>query len=82
NICRRFELASEQTFKIEYSDSLVDWITQNCQNRKFGARNIDSVLNESILPILARYLIDYKDKKTTKKIRMSVRKNNITLRDL
>ncbi|EFB2521821.1 ATPase, partial [Escherichia coli] len=34
------------------------------------------------LPILARYLIDYKDKKTTKKIRMSVRKNNITLRDL
>ncbi|EIK6930373.1 type VI secretion system ATPase TssH, partial [Escherichia coli] len=50
NICRRFELASEQTFKIEYSDSLVDWITQNCQNRRFGARNIDSVLNESILP--------------------------------
>lgn len=81
-VCQRFERASGQMCKIEYSDSLIDWITHNCQCDKFGARDIDVVLNKAVLPVLARYLIDSEVKKTTKKIRISVRKNNITLRNL
>ncbi len=79
-ICDRFEMASGHLCKIEYSDSLVDWITHNCQIEKFGARNIDTVLNTSLLPLLARYLIDSQHKKASTKIRISVRKNNIILR--
>ncbi|EFO3374042.1 ATPase, partial [Escherichia coli] len=56
------------------------WVTHNCQIEKFGARNIDAVLNTSLLPLLARYLIDSQHKKASTKIRISVRKNNIILR--
>lgn len=79
-ICQRFERASGQMYKIDYSDTLIDWITHHCQCDKSGARDIDAVLNRTVLPVLARYLIDSENNKTTKKIRMSVRKNNITLR--
>ncbi|ELR3168155.1 type VI secretion system ATPase TssH [Escherichia coli] len=79
-ICDRFEMASGHLCKLEYSDSLIDWVTHNCQMEKFGARNIDAVLNTSLLPPLARYLIDSQNKNATTKIRISVRKNNITLR--
>ncbi len=72
-------MASGHLCKIEYSDSLVDWITHNCQIEKFGARNIDTVLNTSLLPLLARYLIDSQHKKASTKIRISVRKNNINI---
>lgn len=82
NICKRFERASDQMYKIDYSDSLIDWIIQNCQCDKFGARDIDAVLNTSVLPVLARCLIDSKDKKATKKIRISVRKDNVILRNV
>ena len=79
-ICQRFEQASGQMYKIEYNDSLIDWITHHCQCDKSGARDIDSVLNSTVLPVLARYLTDSEDNRTPKKIRISVRKNNITLR--
>ena len=81
-ICQRFEQASGQMYKIDYNDTLIDWIIDNCQYAKFGARDIDAVLNTSVLPVLARHLIDSEVKKTTKKIRMSVRRNNISLRNL
>lgn len=68
-------------YKIDYSDTLIDWITHHYQCDKSGARDIDAVLNRTVLPVLARYLIDSENNKTTKKIRMSVRKNNITLRN-
>ncbi|MFP1464157.1 hypothetical protein ACLB1E_37090 [Escherichia coli] len=40
-------------YELDYSDSLIDWIIQNCQCDKFGARDIDAVLNTSVLPVLA-----------------------------
>ena len=80
-ICQRFERASGQMYKIDYSDTLIDWITHHCQCDNSGARGIDAVLNRTVLPVLARYLIDSENNKTTRKIRMSVRKNNITLRN-
>ena len=81
-ICQRFEQASDQMYKIDYTDSLIEWITHHCQCDKSGARDIDAILNRTVLPVLARCLIDSEDNKTTKKIRMSVRKNNITLCNL
>ncbi|HDD9276528.1 TPA: type VI secretion system ATPase TssH [Escherichia coli] len=81
-ICQRFEQASGQMYKIDYSDSLIDWIIDNCQYTKFGARDIDAVLNTYVLPVLARYLIDSRNIKQQKKIRISVRRNNISLRNL
>lgn len=37
-ICQRFERASGQMYKIDYSDTLIDWITHHCQCEKSGAR--------------------------------------------
>ena len=81
-ICQRFEQASGKMYEIDYTDSLIDWITHHCQCDKSGARDIDAVLNRMVLPVLARYLIDSEDNKIIKRIRMSVRKDNIILRNL
>lgn len=77
-ICIRFEEASEHRIKIIYGKSVINWIVNNCRHEQSGARETDAILDSSVLPVLAIYLVNSSIMKTHK-VQLTVRKNKIVL---
>ena len=48
---------AQHNIHLEYSDSVIDTILQRCTEVDSGARNVDSILNGSLLPELAQHLL-------------------------
>lgn len=56
-ICRRYHAASNGDVQLSVSESVTQWVAQLCQVNQSGARDIDQVLNQHILPLLADNLL-------------------------
>jgi len=51
-------VANSQQLQMHYSDAVVETIAQRCQEVESGARNIDHIINGSLLPQLATQLLE------------------------
>ncbi|WP_156815232.1 type VI secretion system ATPase TssH [Amphritea japonica] len=51
-------LAASQKLMLHYSDSVVDAIAQRCTEVETGARNIDHILNGTLLPQIATQVLE------------------------
>ena len=61
-----------------YGDSVINWIVNNCWHEQSGARETDAILDSSVLPVLAIYLVN-STIMNTHKVQLTVRKNKIVL---
>ncbi|WP_237932248.1 type VI secretion system ATPase TssH [Buttiauxella sp. S19-1] len=52
-LCQRYERASESKVTPTWSHQVVTWVAEHCQVKQSGARDIDQVLNQHLLPLLA-----------------------------
>ncbi|MFQ6247200.1 type VI secretion system ATPase TssH [Yersinia enterocolitica] len=59
-ICQRVEEAINKKIQVNYKESVVNWVMNNCKYSQRGAREIDMILNRNVLPLLANY-ISYND---------------------
>jgi type VI secretion system protein VasG len=57
-LCRRYQQASEGQIQPSFSKRAINWIAERCQVRQSGARDIDQVLNQHLLPLLAEKVLD------------------------
>lgn len=78
NICKRYLSASNNMVNLIYSDSVVTWISKRCQINQSGARDIDQMLSQHILPVLADKLLQ-EDKVTAGTMRISIKKDKVTM---
>ncbi|MCH8038696.1 MAG: hypothetical protein IIC53_16470, partial [Proteobacteria bacterium] len=51
-------LAKAQNMRMEVDDSVYDKIVEQCDQVDIGARNIDRVLDQKILPVISRRLLE------------------------
>ena len=64
--------------KVEYSEDLVELLLSRCTEVDSGARNVDNILNSSVLPELAtQILIALADQKLPKLIKIDSKDNDI-----
>jgi len=56
-ICQRYHAACNGEVQLNYSESVVAWVAGLCQVKQSGARDIDQVLNQHTLPLLADQLL-------------------------
>jgi type VI secretion system protein VasG len=67
--------------RVEYTDELIELILSRCTEVDSGARNVDNILNSSVLPELAtQILISLADNKVPKLIQIDSRDNSIEYR--
>ncbi|MEW7314503.1 type VI secretion system ATPase TssH [Buttiauxella gaviniae] len=59
-ICQRYHSVSNDEAQLSYSESVVAWVAKLCEVNQSGARDIDQVLNQHILPLLADNLLQEK----------------------
>lgn len=52
-------IANRHRIKLDYSDSVIDTVLNRCTEVDSGARNVDSILNGSLLPELAHHLLTH-----------------------
>ncbi|PIJ48253.1 ClpV1 family T6SS ATPase [Erwinia sp. OLTSP20] len=76
-LCQRYQQVSEADVRPGWSPRVVNWIAERCQLKQSGARNIDQVLNQHLLPLLAGQIAD-NDRRAAVKIDVS--KNGLTVR--
>ncbi|MDR3392654.1 MAG: type VI secretion system ATPase TssH [Sulfuriferula sp.] len=50
-------MAAQHQIRLDYHDSVVDTVLNRCTEVDSGARNVDSILNGSLLPELAEHLL-------------------------
>lgn len=75
-ICQRYYVASSSEVQLSYSETVVAWVAALCHVNKSGARNIDQVLNQHILPLLADQILQ--EEKTIKGgLKIGVSKNKL-----
>ena len=52
-------IAAQHQIQLDYADSVIDTILNRCTEVDSGARNVDSILNGSLLPELAQHLLTH-----------------------
>jgi type VI secretion system protein VasG len=57
-LCLRYQQASEGQMQPSFSKRTVNWIAERCKVRQSGARDIDQVLNQHLLPLLAEKVLE------------------------
>ena len=76
-LCQRYLQASEDNGLPTYSNRVVGWVAERCQVKQSGARDIDQVLNQHLLPLLTAQVLQGE---TTGAFKIDVSKNQLTLR--
>jgi len=76
-LCQRYNQASEGGGLPTFSKRVVSWITERCQVKQSGARDIDRVLNQHLLPLLAAQILQ---RDATDAFKIDVSKNQLTFR--
>ena len=51
-------IAAQHRIQLDYSDGVIDTILNRCTEVDSGARNVDNILNGSLLPELAQHLLE------------------------
>ncbi|POT29234.1 type VI secretion system ATPase TssH [Citrobacter braakii] len=77
-ICQRYHTASHGEVQLSYSVSVVTWIAGLCQVNQSGARDIDQVLNQHTLPLLADQLLQ-EDKIAKDNLKLGIKNNKLVL---
>jgi len=63
--------------QLDYSKSLIDYVVSRCQMAELGARQIQEILNQHLLPKLSVYLLERMvSKQTAKKISVGLDKKD------
>jgi len=75
-ICQRYHAASNGEVQLRYSESVVSWVAGHCHVNQSGARDIDQVLNQYMLPLLADQLLQV-DKVIQGDLKLGVSKNKL-----
>lgn len=52
-------IATQHQIRLDYSESVIDTVLNRCTEVASGARNVDSILNGSLLPELAQHLLTH-----------------------
>jgi type VI secretion system protein VasG len=52
-------IATQHQIRLDYSESVIDTVLNRCTEVDSGARNVDSILNGSLLPELAQHLLTH-----------------------
>lgn len=72
-------LEQQYQTRVEYSDDLIELLLSRCTEVDSGARNVDNILNSSVLPALAtKILVALADQKLPKLIVIGVQEDEIT----
>ncbi|HDL7647674.1 TPA: type VI secretion system ATPase TssH [Yersinia enterocolitica] len=79
NICQRVRDTTNQTIQVNYKESVVNWVMNNCKYTQSGARDIDVILNRKILPLLARQVYYSNTNKRNESIELFIKNNNIAI---
>lgn len=56
-LCLRYQQASEGNILPGWSPQVVSWVAERCQVKQSGARDIDQVLSQHLLPVLATQVL-------------------------
>ncbi|WP_312414912.1 type VI secretion system ATPase TssH [Pseudescherichia sp.] len=54
---QRYQRATEGEVSLSWNKRVINWIAQRCQRQQSGARDIDRVLDEHMLPLLAAQVL-------------------------
>ena len=52
-------LEQNQSLEFVYDDKVVEQITARCQDRESGARNIDHIVNKTLLPLISTEILSH-----------------------
>ena len=67
---------AQHQIKLTYNDAVIETILSRCTEVDSGARNVDSILNGSLLPELAQHLLSQMaDGKKIDKIKVTAQKS-------
>tara|TARA_B110000027_G_C15880275_1_gene195096 strand:- start:97 stop:516 length:420 start_codon:yes stop_codon:yes gene_type:complete len=50
-------LKKNQALNFQYDETVVDQIAARCKDIESGARNIDHIVNKSLLPLISTYIL-------------------------
>lgn len=76
-ICERFAYAGDGESSVTYNDKVVDFIASRCRVEQSGAREIDAVLSNDLLPLLTDRLLG-DEGKTDIRLLLGVTKGQLT----
>lgn len=76
-LCLRYQHATEGQTLPEWNKKVISWVAGRCQVQQSGARDIDQVLGQHLLPLLADRILQAP---TSGKLKIDVRKNALLLR--
>ncbi|MFV8809255.1 type VI secretion system ATPase TssH [Yersinia enterocolitica] len=77
-ICERFSRAAGYESRLTYSDKVVKFFASRCRVEQSGAREIDSVLNRELLPLLTERLLSTEEQQTMALL-LNVSKDKLTI---
>jgi type VI secretion system protein VasG len=78
-VCDRFSRAAGGESQLTYSDKVVTFFASRCRVEQSGAREIDSMLNREVLPLLSERLLS-EEKKRTMVLLLNISKNELVLK--
>lgn len=76
-LCQRYQRTGEGKVLPKYNKRVVGWVAERCQVKQSGARDIDQVLNQQLLPLLAAQVLDNQGRG---ELKIDVSKNVLILR--
>lgn len=76
-LCQRYQQTAESDRRLSWSKRVERWIAGRCQVRQSGARNIDQVINQHLLPLLAAWILQ---PGSSGELKIDVSKNALVLR--
>ena len=50
-------MLKNQALNFQYDETVVDQIAARCKDIESGARNIDHIVNKSLLPLISTYIL-------------------------
>lgn len=61
HICKRFQDNTSSEKKLCFSEQVIEWVAENCKLSQSGARDIDQILRQHLLPLLADCVLNKED---------------------
>ncbi len=66
-------LYQQYQIELEWDETLSSWLIQHCQDKEAGARNVDFMISQKVLPCLSLYVLEhFFDRKFAPKIRVEL----------
>lgn len=56
-LCQRYQRASEESHTPTFTERAVTWVADRCKVKQSGARDIDQILNQHLLPLLSERVL-------------------------